>query len=297
MSGGAPEPGSPEWGRIITASKVPAIIGVSPWESPRSLWLKMKGAIPWDDGGNQQAKARGNYLEAGVLAWWLDQHPEITSHATQVHLSRDLDGFTGAATLDAHAATRDGELVAAEAKTSSQADEWGQPGTEEIPVHYLTQCYWQMAVDPGLTRVYVPMLGPFLRFAEYVVERDDDIITDLIDRCAAFHASLTDDEPPDLDDHPATVAALRAAQCPISKGETTEIPLDVALAYLDAHEQDERTAAILRRATAGLIDLAGDSQYLTAGGIRFARQQVNRRRPVPLVRAEALAADTEGAHL
>ena len=39
-------PGSPAWTRRITATKVAAILGVSPWDSPRSMWAKMRGEMP-----------------------------------------------------------------------------------------------------------------------------------------------------------------------------------------------------------------------------------------------------------
>ena len=37
------EPGSASWLRQVTASKVAAILGVSPWHSPLSMWRLMKG--------------------------------------------------------------------------------------------------------------------------------------------------------------------------------------------------------------------------------------------------------------
>lgn len=40
-----PRPGTPEWRRIVSASKVPAILGLSRWQSPLSMWLKMRGDI------------------------------------------------------------------------------------------------------------------------------------------------------------------------------------------------------------------------------------------------------------
>ena len=64
MSG--PEPGSREWHRLITASKVPAILGLSPWQSPYSLWMQMSGRI--DATPETTTTRRGHYLEAGVLA-------------------------------------------------------------------------------------------------------------------------------------------------------------------------------------------------------------------------------------
>ena len=96
--GVAPAPGTAEWAAKVTASKVAAILGLSPWESPYSMWLKMRGDIPADDGSNQAAKSRGHYLEDGIIRWWADQHPARDIEETQP--SALLDDW-GAATPDA----------------------------------------------------------------------------------------------------------------------------------------------------------------------------------------------------
>jgi predicted phage-related endonuclease len=66
------DPGSPEWVRCMTASKVAAVLGLSPWQSRFSLWYEMAGAVEHQAGTPQQA--RGHYLEDGVARWVADQH-------------------------------------------------------------------------------------------------------------------------------------------------------------------------------------------------------------------------------
>ena len=39
------QPGSPDWQTRMTASKVAAVLGLSPWESRFSLWHRMSGLI------------------------------------------------------------------------------------------------------------------------------------------------------------------------------------------------------------------------------------------------------------
>ena len=74
-------PGSAEWSRRMTASKVAGVLGLSKWASPYSTWLRMKGLLPSDDGRNMSDKARGHYLEDGVVRWWIDQHVAVRSRA------------------------------------------------------------------------------------------------------------------------------------------------------------------------------------------------------------------------
>lgn len=276
-----PEPGTPEWATIVTASKVSAILGVSPWESPRSLWHTMRGDIPWDASGNDTTR-RGHYLEGGVLAWWRDQHPEWTGRVESQPWCSTVPW--GGATPDQRCTGQDERVVLVEAKTAANDDEWGQPGTDEIPTHYLAQVYWQMAMDPAAERVYVPVLTSYLRLVEYVIERDDEVIADLLARCAAFHASLTADTPPPLDDHTATIAVLKALNPDIDRGVTVTIDTTAAAEWvrsgadLKAAEDRERAARV------AVLDAMGRAQYAAdPSGLRVARRQ-NSAHGVSLVR-------------
>ncbi|HUX69106.1 MAG TPA: YqaJ viral recombinase family protein [Cellulomonadaceae bacterium] len=288
----APTPGSPEWLRIVTASKVAAIVGVSPWESPRSMWHKMRGDIT--DARESASMARGNYLEAGVLAWWADRHNLVGGVATQVHVTRDDLDYPAAATLDGYATevTGDGgDLVIVEAKTAARMDDWGTPGTDEIPLHYLTQVHWQLAMVPDAERAYVAVLGPFLEFFEYVVERDYTIVADLIAACGKFHESLIGGEPPDLDDSVATFETLRAMNKGVDKGAAVDIDHATALELVTARAAEDEAIARARLADSRVIDAAGIAQLITHNGVTVARQQANRRRPIVTATINDLTGD------
>lgn len=263
-----PAPGSPEWTRLVSASKVAAILGVSPWESPYSLWMTMTGRAPREV-RNSDAMQRGNFLENGVIDWWESRHPEMEPAGRQYAARM---GDWAIATLDALYHGHE-DMTALEVKTTSNTDEWGQPDTDQIPAHYYAQGLWQMACYPPVQRVVFAVLGPFLNLAEYVIERDDAVIDDLIRRCRAFYDSLSDDVPPPLDDHPATVATLRREHPDIAKGERAAVSRADAYAWLDAKHQLKAAETAERGARARILNAARDAQYVTADGIRIARRQ------------------------
>src|SRR3954453_14820737 len=64
-------PGSPEWLRELTASKVAAVLGLSPWQSRFSLWYRMSGGLPEEP--QTPAQSTGDHREAGVAAWVADE--------------------------------------------------------------------------------------------------------------------------------------------------------------------------------------------------------------------------------
>lgn len=266
-----PAPGSPEWLRLMSASKVAAVLGVSPYQSPYSLWHEMKGATRAE---TTEVQKRGHLLEAAVLDWWYDRHAIIRGTGNRQHTAR-LDDW-GIATLDDVVSTLSG-AVGLEAKTTGSWDEWGEDGTDEVPAHYYAQCLWQLACDPDLVRVYVPVLGPRLDFREYVVERDDALIASVIDRCRRFYDSLEQDTPPALDDHVATLAVLKRIHPDIDEGAEAVIPDDLAAEYVTADLEHKAAEAAKRAAQARVLAEAGTAQYIHAtSGVKVARRQPNR---------------------
>jgi putative phage-type endonuclease len=263
-------PGSPEWVKLITASKVAAILGVSPWESPRSVWHLMHGDLPREESTEQQR--RGHYLEPAILAWWRDQHGVIDGEWADQPEYR-LDGWA-AATPDMVACHPVHDNVLVEAKSTADDGDWGQPGTDEIPDYYLVQVYWQMHVS-GIHRCYVPVIGPRLRFVEYVVDYDQRYGQALERTMRKFYDSLAADEPPPLDDTVATYNAVRKVHPDIDNGVSVQIDEATAAEYVEALNALAAAEPGDRLARSTMTDLMGRAQYAECNGVRIARRQSN----------------------
>ena len=264
-------PGSQAWASRVSPSKLAAILGVSPWESPRSLWHKMRGDVPWGETNVDQE--RGHLLEAAVLEWWRRRHPDHTDWA-------DQPSFTPAewlvATPDA-ICTDSAERVLVEAKTSADYDAFGEPGTDEIPTYYLTQVYFaaHLAVLAGepITRIYVPLLGPRLRFEEYVVEYDPEIGQQLMATAERWRDMLLTDEAPDLDDTVATFDVMRKLHPEIERGTEVKVALEVGRALVEGAAALKAAEAADRLARSTVLEQMGRAQYATCDGVRVARRQ------------------------
>lgn len=258
-------PGSPKWARVVTASKVAGILGLSPWDSPLTTWMKMRGELPSDDGRNAAAKSRGHYLESGVIAWWRDQHPGAVGTE---QASFRLDDW-GAATPDlAGDDDGHGNAYVMDAKTAASDDDWG----DEPPAYYLAQTLWQFACKPEATVGYVAVLfgRPNLAFREYVIERDDELIDSVVARCREFYDSLTDDDArPGLSGMTCEYDAIRKAHPDIDRGERADIDADLAAEYLAANAASKNLKGLQAR----VLDQMGRAQYGVVGDIRIARRQ------------------------
>lgn len=265
-------PGSPAWSRIITASKVAAILGVSPWQSPRSLWHEMRGDV--ERPPSNAAQSRGHYLEPAILAWWRDQHGVADDRQWTAQPTYRL-GDWAAATPDAVTLGIPGLAEClVEAKSAADMDEWGEPGTDQIPAYYLAQVHWQLHVSKAV-RCYVPVIGPYLRFSEYVVDRDDEIGALLEARCREFYDSLAGDEPPPLDNSTATLEVLRRLHPDITKGETVQLNPDDAREWLTASAAAKAAETRLTGAKSRVLDALAGAQYGEANGVRVARRQAS----------------------
>ncbi|QAY70049.1 YqaJ viral recombinase family protein [Xylanimonas protaetiae] len=274
-----PKPGTDAWARIFTASKAAAILGLSPWESPRSIWHKMRGDVPSDDGKNTDVKSRGHYLEDGLISWWQDRHPELKRVRRQWFAEL---GAWAAATPDAAAWTvqrpRDGRApaVVMDAKTSRNDDEWGVPGTDEVPAYYAAQLQWQMHVT-GAQRAYIALLTTRLDFREYVIDYDPDTAKALARIAYEFYLSTLDEQAaPPLDDHVATFDTLKRLHPDIEADSQVEIPEDMARAFVDAQAAKKAAEAAERAAKSAVLDAMGDTRLAVYGGQVVARRQGNK---------------------
>ncbi|WP_280357878.1 YqaJ viral recombinase family protein [Nocardia otitidiscaviarum] len=270
------EPGSSEWWTRMSASKVAAALGLSPWESRFSLWHKMAGTVENPPPTIEQS--RGHYLEPAIRSWFADQHPEwvVSSSGTWQNMRRPWQ-----------IASPDGEIWRPEAselrllecKTDAHPDggedpEWGEEGTDQIPVGYRAQVMWTMDTI-GATVAHVACLGAYLQFREYIVYYDPDEAAEIRELVAEFMDTLpTGKHPrrPDIDGHTATYEAVRALN-PLIVDDLVELSAETATRYLNALDAEKAIKAEKSLSTALVADEMGECKYGTYLGVRIARRE------------------------
>lgn len=216
----------------ITASEIAVVLGLSPFESPFALYHRKRGDLAEME--DSEALRIGRHLESLVCEMFSDRHPEYGLAGDGRQLYRHPDRPWQLATPDslvfesasyacccdasqdpeiACACITDGPVATFEAKTSYTYDEWGEDGTDEIPVHYRCQKLWQMDVM-GVTAGYLGCLFVQARkYREYELTLDDDARADLKlmrEEAALFYERhLLAGREPDVDWRPATAGALK----------------------------------------------------------------------------------------
>lgn len=260
-----PAPGTPEWARLVTASKIPAILGLSPYDSPYSLWAKATGRIEAQS-PESTVTMRGTALEGALLAWL----------GTVLPGSRVRPGATFA--LDAHPtfqAAPDGLVyegrrrtpyALVECKTAARADEWGKTSLEdptaEIPPAYLAQCAWQMHVT-GADVVYVPALVVMdLRLYRLTRTDVEDALPGIVLAAARFEDLVAADVAPDWDGATATYEAVRAEHPEIDPDLVATIPTADAVELHDATAAAKAVEERLNRARSVVLHAAGIAKHV-----------------------------------
>lgn len=189
----------------IGASDVAAVIGLSPWQSPYSLWAEKAGLI--EPEADNDAMRHGRYAEHAIAAWWNDNHTLQAAHPQTwcVHPEHSWARATPDGALVEHGDQTFDDAPALVEYKVADFKAWD----DEIPLHYAAQGLWQMGVTGKESVVFAVMHGK--RFAEYELVRNDDDIAWLFQQAEAFwNNHVLAGVPPDIDGHPATSAALGA---------------------------------------------------------------------------------------
>lgn len=189
----------------IGGTTVSGIVGVSPWLSPRGAYLKLRGeSAPKPD---NEAMARGRAFESVVARIYQANHPEYF-----VAKNRDREGedsgyfehcydderqfLTGSPdrllfgaddTDDASKILAGLEIKTAQSISRSQ---WGERGTDQIPLVYQIQCHWYMGfynVDRWEVAVmFFNTENEPVSYAEYTINRNEEIIAALRKEAVEF---------------------------------------------------------------------------------------------------------------
>ncbi|QFG14847.1 RecE-like exonuclease [Arthrobacter phage Lymara] len=257
-------PGSAEWVKFMTASKIAAIMGHSTYDSYFSMWHRMAGNID-PDAASEEA-LRGHYLEPSISNWFGDQMPGYELLPTGMWVAKDNPRF--AATPDRFMVPKNPGMALSlgEVKSSNNDWEWGVEDTEEVPLPYYDQTQWQMrcirTYYPEIEGVHVPVLTTGLNFAKYYVPWDPDYVEILESRATEFMDKLEAGESPSIDPmdgHLQTYTAIRKLH-PDIEGRAVDLTDDEARPFFESHAEDKELALRLQAAKSVIAAKMGNAQ-------------------------------------
>jgi putative phage-type endonuclease len=227
----------------VTASEIAVLMGLSPYGSPFELYHRKIGTLPPE--ADKAVFERGHVLEPYIAGKFAERHPELgvggDGRALFAHSERPWQMATPDRIIFDAARISGPDLAVLECKTDAGGDEWGDEGTDDIPVHYRCQVLWQMDVM-GVPAAFVGcLLMRQWKIRFYQLTMDSAARADLkVMRSAArrFLERIDHGPAPEVDWRPATTGALRHLHPTVTD---TDVPISTQLAgwYLAACRREK----------------------------------------------------------
>lgn len=177
--------------KYIGGSDIAAILGVSPWRTIVDLWADK--VEPPTGETRKRVFMRGERWES-VVAEMLTLSLKEDGHDVEIigRNRRFIDSMHPmfAAEID-YEVRLDGEpdVTNVEIKTVHpfKAYEWGETGTDDVPLWYTAQAMWGLGVAPDARKrcIVAPLFGAD-ELRTFVVDRDDETIAALRSRALSF---------------------------------------------------------------------------------------------------------------
>jgi putative phage-type endonuclease len=156
----------------LGASDASSVLGINPWKSPLALYLEKIGE---SDPIEETEPMRVGKLLEPIIAGEYERRHGVKLHQ-QVFLRHP--GYPEIfATLDAM--RPDGRPVEFKSVGLRSAGEWGEDGSDEIPIHYRAQVYHQLAVSGAEACDVIALIGG-QEFRQYTIPRVIDLIRGLL---------------------------------------------------------------------------------------------------------------------
>lgn len=240
--------------KFIGSSDIAAIMGFDPYRNAADVFYEKAVLKPKeDDAPPSEAAEAGNYLEDPLLRWGSDK--------LQVKIRRNQRRVKGyfAANIDALIV---GRPEGFEAKSTGlynpmfRAEEWGEPGTDEVPDRVLYQTHHQMYTG-GLERMWVPALINGRGFQLFLVPRREEVVEQIVRVGNAFMEDhvLVKEPPTDIIPHLGTLVLLDRVP-----NKTVPIKNRTLVNFMERKELMKGAEKNFEEAKAALIAELGDAE-------------------------------------
>lgn len=169
----------------IGGSDVAAILGLSPWATPLTVWLDKTGRSPQKE--ETLAMRIGTRLEDFVAELYCEETGrKVQRYTKMIHRGCLLGNFD-------RLVIREGEKVAShmgevrtdtllECKTGTRPWDDG-----EVPIYYQTQVQHYMGLEPALKQAHIAYLNlTYRQFSVYTIPRHDGVIAELQGRMSEW---------------------------------------------------------------------------------------------------------------
>jgi putative phage-type endonuclease len=253
--------------KYIGGSDIGAILGLSRFRSPLEVWMEKTGketkqldSLPLRFGSFAEEFVASEYSRA--TGFELIHDESIYLHPKHAFMSAHIDRFV----LEGGAASSTPSRIL-ECKTANpfSSGDWGEVGSDEVPMSYLCQCIWYMAIT-NINRVDLAVLFGNSDFRIYEIARDLELETVILQKASLFWSDYV------LKDLPPPAQSEADCQTLFKKGdptksieaqpETLELSRRLALLNSEISTREEEISSIKQN----IMNQMGEAETLTYQG-------------------------------
>lgn len=257
--------------RTIGGSDAAAIVGLSNWATPLTVYMDKKGLIP--DKPDSIPMRIGRELEETVARLWMEETGKKCQRRNAI-LINPAYPFAHA-NVDRWVV---GENAGLECKTTSEMNMKTFRGND-YPANYYVQCMHYMMVT-GADRWYLAVLVGNREFYTFVIERDEDEIATLREMEQAFYENHLlpgiMPEPTGKDADGEAVSALYPESDPNADAMDLSDMRDCFEAYIKANAQKALCERIINQAKQDIEARLGNASAGFCGGHRVTWKEQTR---------------------
>jgi len=172
--------------KYIGGSDIGAILGISKYRTPLEVWLEKTGketkqldSLPLRFGSFAEEFVASEYSKAVGVTLLHDE--SIYIHPQYPFMSAHIDRFVLG---DGQNSPPTKILECKTANPFTQAD-WGEAGSDQVPMSYLAQCVWYMAIT-GIEKTDLAVLFGNSDFRIYQIERDLELEKLILEKAMQF---------------------------------------------------------------------------------------------------------------
>ena len=276
--------------KSLGGSDVGAVLGLSKYRSAVDVWMEktdkkvaIRDSLPLRFGQFAESFIASEYALATGLS--LATHDAAVVHSEYSYMHGHIDRFV--LSEDLPLIGSDGRITASrilECKTANPfaQSEWGEAGSDQVPLSYLVQCVWYMMLT-NIDRTDVAVLFGNTDFRIYEINRDLELEQMVLERAKSFWENhvLTDIPPPATSesDYKTLFGKSTVSKSIEAPAETCELIKKLK----SLNEQVEHYEAEISQIKQSIMGQMQDAEVLTFQGQTLATWKA----PKPSVRLDA----------
>lgn len=183
--------------KYIGGSDIGALLGLSHYKSPLAVWMEKTGkevkpvdSLPLRFGSFVEEFVANEYAKATGFALSADDTTRI--HPQYSFMSGNIDRYVHEKGLHMPAT----KILECKTANPFSRAQWGEVGSDQVPMSYLCQCVWYMSVT-GIEKTDLAVLFGNTDFRIYTILRDPELENLVLEKAHHFwHEHVLKDIPP-----------------------------------------------------------------------------------------------------